>query len=205
LHPGAIVTDEGAIRPPPPDRSFPWNYLYDWQTLIAGLAALIAALIAVGGAEWRARKAVRAMLASEARTYIDLLIKAREMLKRLQPSFLDGERRQHDLRDLAVLYPPTVYPAAAAGAMGLLRRPRAAVVVDFYSTIERLNFIAKAMSNEPTEKVSPSNYWVLIDAIEEVCRTSLPLLSELPFDKRDAEFRAEIVKWDARATTDRSS
>jgi hypothetical protein len=53
------------------------------------------------------------------------------------------------------------------------------------------------MSNEPTEKVSPSNYSVLIEAIEEVGRTSLPLLSELPFDERDAEFRAEIVNWDA--------
>jgi hypothetical protein len=56
-------------------------FLYDWQTLIAGFAALIAALIAVGGSEWRARKAVRAMLASEARSYVVLLMAARKMLK----------------------------------------------------------------------------------------------------------------------------
>jgi hypothetical protein len=181
----------------------PWHFttwldlLDHWQTVIAGVLALLAALIAVGGAEWRARKALRAMLASEARQYVDLLIKVREILKRVELSFLNGERRQHDLRDLAVLYPPTVYPVAAAGAMGLLRRPRAAAVVDFYGTIERLNFMAKATSNEPTEKVSPSNYSVLIDAIEEVCRTSLPLFSEFPYDERDSDFRAEIAEWDA--------
>ena len=166
-----------------------WDWLDHWQTIIAGGLALLAALIAVGGSEWRARKAVRAMLASEARLYVDHLIKTREMLKRLEPSFLNGARRQH-------LYPPTVYPAAATGTMGLLRRPRAAAVVDFYGTIERFNFIAKAMSNEPTEEVSPSNYSVLIDTIKEVCRTILPLLSELPFDERDADFRATIAKWD---------
>jgi hypothetical protein len=87
--------------------------------------------------------------------------------------------------------------------MGLLRRPRAAAVVDFYSTIERLDLIAKAMSNEPTEKVSPSNYSVLIDAIEEVCRMSPKLLSELPFDKCDADFRAQIAKWDAARPPER--
>jgi hypothetical protein len=139
-------------------------FLYDWQTLIAGFAALIAALIAVGGSEWRARKAVRAMLASEARSYVVLLMAARKMLKNLELPFLDGALRQSDLRGWAVLHPPTIYPAAAADALGLLKRPRAAAVVDFYSTIERFNLIAKAMSNEPTEKVSPSNYSVLIES-----------------------------------------
>jgi hypothetical protein len=84
-----------------------------------------------------------------------------------------------------------------------LKRTRAAAVVDFYSTIERFNLIAKAMSNEPTEKVSPSNYSVLIEAIEEACRMSLPLLSELPFVNRDAEFRAEIAEWGAARPPER--
>jgi hypothetical protein len=66
--------------------------------------------------------------------------------------------KQRDLRDLAVLYPPTVYPAAAAGALGLLRRPRSAAMVDFYATIERLNFAAKAMSNHPDAWVVTMNY-----------------------------------------------
>ena len=70
-------------------------------------------------------------------------------------------------------------------------------MVDFYSAIERHNFIARAMSNELTERVSPSNYSLLLELIEEGCRMSLPLLSELPFDERDAAFRAIIAKWDA--------
>ena len=41
LPPGAIVTDEGAILPQP-SRPFPWNYLFDWQTLIAGVLAFVA-------------------------------------------------------------------------------------------------------------------------------------------------------------------
>ena len=41
LPPGAIVTDEGAILPPP-SRPSPWNYVFDWQTLIAGVLAFVA-------------------------------------------------------------------------------------------------------------------------------------------------------------------
>ena len=175
------------------------QFLYDWQTVIAGGLALLAALIAVGGSEWRARTAVRAMLASEARLYVEHLIKVREVLKTAEPLFLSGAKRQHDLRGLAVLYPPTVYPAAAAGAMGLLRRPRASAVVDFYGTIERLNFVAKSISNEATAEVSSSNYFFLVDEIEEVCRMSLPLLAKFPFDERDAGFRARIAKWGTRS------
>jgi hypothetical protein len=173
------------------------QFLYDWQTVIAGLAALLAALIAVGGSEWRARKALRSALASEARLYVDLLIKTRESLKRQEPRMIDGSMKQRDLRDLALLYPPTVYPAAAAGALGLLRRPRSAAVVDFYATVERLNFAVKAMSNSPNGWVTTIKYLRLIELVEEASRTSLPLLSKFPLDKRDAEFREEIAKWEA--------
>ena len=82
--------------------------------------------------------------------------------------------------------------------MGLLWRPRAAAVVDFYANIERANFTVRALSNQPTENVSVGDYSVLIDLFEAACRTSLPLFPKFPFDKRDAEFRAEIAKWDAR-------
>jgi hypothetical protein len=98
---------------------------------------------------------------------------------------------------LAVLPPPVVYPAAAAGTMGLLWRPRAAAVVDFYANIDLANFTVRALSNQPTENVSVEDYSALIDLFEVACRESLPLLSELPFDKRDAKFKAEIAKWDA--------
>jgi hypothetical protein len=181
------------------------DLVYRWQTLIAGLFAVFAAFIAVVVPEWRARKALRASLASEIRLYIDLLIKTREILTRNKEEFRSGKQPQRDLRDLAVLHPPTVYPAAAGGAMGFLRRPRAATVVDFYATIERLKFAARAMSNEPNEKVAMSNYSTLIERIEEACRKSLPLLSELPFNERDAAFRATISEWDAERPPQRAS
>jgi hypothetical protein len=58
-------------------------------------------------------------------------------------------------RDLAVLQPPIVYPVAA-DRLGLVRLARAADVVEFYATIERVNLSVRAMSNEPPEKVSLS-------------------------------------------------
>jgi hypothetical protein len=173
------------------------QFLYDWQTGLAGAAALLAALIAVGVPEWRARTALRTTLGSEVRQYVEFMIKAQQAFIRREPSFLAGESVQRDLKDMAVLHPPTVYPAAAAGMMGLLWRPRAADVVEFYATIERLNSAAKTISNEPSEKVSRSNYLDMIHLIEKVCRRSLPLLSKFPFDERDAVFRTEIAKWKA--------
>lgn len=182
-----------------------WDWLDHWQTGLAGAGALLAAVIAVGGSEWRARTAVRASLASEIRLYVEFLIKTREALARSKEEFCSGKQLQRDLRDLAVLHPPTVYPAAAAGTMGLLWWPRAAAVVDFYATIERINFAVRAISNEPSEKVLMSNYSTLIEIIEEACQTSLPLLSEFPFDKRDAVYRARIAKWEAERPRQRAA
>ena len=183
---------------PPPWHFTTWLDLFDhWQTLAAGLLALLAALIAVGGSEWRARTAVRALLASEVRLYVDLLTQMRETLKTGEPVFEDGKDRPGDFKALTLLRAPTVYPAVAGGTMGLLRRPLAADVAKFYATLERLNFVATAATNGPTEKISMSDYRVYIGLIEQVCQTSLPLLSEFPFDKRDAVFRARIAKWDA--------
>jgi hypothetical protein len=171
------------------------RFLYDWQTIIAGLAALLAAFIAVVIPEWRAREALRASLATEIRLYVDLLIKTRDILARSREEFRSGKQPQRDLAALAILHSPTVFPAAAGGTMGLSRRPRGAAVVEFYATVERLNFAARAISNVPSEKVEMSNYSTLIEKFEEACCASLPLLSELPFDERDAVFRTEIAKW----------
>ena len=66
-----------------------WDWVDHWQTLIAGLVALLAALIAIFGAEFFARckerreiQTLRATLAVEIRQYIDILIKTREILRR---------------------------------------------------------------------------------------------------------------------------
>jgi hypothetical protein len=122
-----------------------------------------------------------------------------ETLKASESWFLgeNGKGLQGFLRNITVPFPPTVYPAAAGGMMGLLMRPRAADVIKFYQNIERLSFFATRITSEPTERVLPPHYPVLIEMIEEVCKSSLPLLSKSPFDERDAGFRAKIAKWGA--------
>jgi hypothetical protein len=140
--------------------------------------ALIAALVAIFGADFFARgkerreiEAVRASLAGEIPLYVDLLIKTREILMTLKEAFGKGQQPQRDFRDLAVLQPPLVYPVAA-DRLGLVRRPRAADVVEFYATIERVNFSVRAMSNEPTEKVSLST--CSRQPVERACRCFPP-------------------------------
>jgi hypothetical protein len=177
----------------------PWHFttwldlLDHWQTAIAGSVALLAALIAVGIPEWRARTALRASLAGEIRLYVDLLIEARHRLTKGKEAFRSGKQPHRDF-DWAVLPPPVVYPAAS-DRLGHVRRPSAANGVEFYANIERANFTVRALSNTPTEKVSIGTYSALIDLFEVACRESLPLLSELPFDERDAVFRAKIAKF----------
>ena len=105
-----------------------WHYttfseaLDHWQSLAAGLVALIAALVAVLGAEAFARlkerreiRALRASLASEMRLYVQLLISTREILTKRKEAFRIGDEQQQDFRDMAVLPPPIVYPAALIG------------------------------------------------------------------------------------------
>jgi hypothetical protein len=115
--------------------------------------------------------------------YVDLLIKTREILMTLKEAFGKGQQSQRDFRDLAVLQPPLVYPVAA-DRLGLVRRPRAADVVEFYATIERVNFSVRAMSNEPTEKVSLST--CSRQPVERACRCfpSFPSTNATPISER---------------------
>jgi hypothetical protein len=179
----------------------PWHFttvpdaLDHWQALIAGLVALLAAVIAVGVPDWRARTALRASLASEVRLYVDLLIQTREILRRFSgPEKLMLAR---DLRSVAVFNPATVYPASA-DRVGLLG-PLAVSVTSFYANIERLNFTARFLTHDPEELVPRENIENIVRLVEQACRTSLPLLSELPFDDRDADFRAKIATWASTA------
>ena len=201
------------------------QFLYDWQTVIAGVLALVAAWLTIRATKRSAEReieasqaqtavaqkqiettvslerervssevdALRKSLAVEIRQYIDILIKTREILRRLS----GPEKRMlaRDLRFVAVFYPPTVYPASA-DRIGLLG-PLAVSVTSFYTTIERLNFTARLITNNPEELVSRENIEEVASLLGQACRTSLPLLSEFPFDERDAQFRAIIAKWDA--------
>jgi hypothetical protein len=100
-----------------------------------------------------------------------------------------------DLRSVVAFHPPTVDPASVdrIGLLGLL----AVSVTSFYSTIERLNFTVRFLTDDPEEVASRENIEAVASLLEQACRTSLPLLSKFPFDERDAEFRAKIAKWDA--------
>jgi hypothetical protein len=51
------------------------------------------------------------------------------------------------------------------------------------------------LTDDPDELASRENIEAVASLLEQACRTSLPLLSELPFDERDDEFRAKIAKW----------
>ena len=137
--------------------------------------------------------ALRKSLAVEIRQYIDTLITTRGILRRSSGS--EKLVLARDLRSVAVLYPPTVYPASA-DRIGLLG-PLSVSVTSFYTTIERLNFTARLISDDPEEVASRANIGAVASLLEQACRASLPLLSELPFDERDDEFRAKIAKWDA--------
>jgi hypothetical protein len=194
------------------------DWIDHWQTLIAGVLALVAAWLTIRATKRAAAEEIKASqaqtettvrlerervssevetlrksLAVEIRQYIDILIKTREILRRLS----GPEKRMlaGDLRSVAVFYPPTVYPASA-DRIGLLG-PLAVSVTSFYTTLERLNFTARLITNDPEELVSCENIEEVASLLEQACRTSLPLLSELPFDERDADFRAIIAKWGA--------
>ena len=205
------------------------EFLYDWQTLIAGVLALVAGIRHRCGDDDIANKqidasreeadrviaatreqtettvrlerervssevdALRKSLAVEIRQYIDILIKTREILRPF--SGPEKPMQARDLRSVAVFPRPTVYPASA-DRIGLLG-PLAVSVTSFYSTIERLNFTVRFLTNDPEELVSRENIEKVASLLEQACRTSLPWLSELSFDERDAEFRAKIAKWDA--------
>jgi hypothetical protein len=194
------------------------DLLDHWQTLIAGVLALVAAWLTIRATKRAADEEIKASqaqtattvrlererissevetlrksLAVEIRQYIDILIKTREILRRLS----EPEKRMlaGDLRSVAVFYPPTVY-RASADRIGLLG-PLAVSVTSFYTTLERLNFTARLITNDPEELVSRENIEEVASLLVQACRTSLPLLSELPFDERDADFRAIIAKWGA--------
>jgi hypothetical protein len=108
----ARATSKGRGVIPVEGTSAPWHYttfpeaLDHWQSLAAGGVALIAALVAIFGAEFFARgkerREIEALRASFGRDplYIDLLIKTREILMTLKEAFGKGQQPQRDFRDL---------------------------------------------------------------------------------------------------------
>jgi hypothetical protein len=199
-----------------------WDWVDHWQTLIAGVLAFVAgvgtvvvAMRVIAATREQTATTVRLererastevdmlrkSLAVEIRLYIETLITTREILR--QRSGPEKHMRARDLRSVVAFHPPTVYPASA-DRIGLLG-PLAVSVVSFYSAIERLNFTVRFLTNDPEELVaSRESIEKVTSGLEKACGTTLPWLSELSFDERDADFKAKIAKWDAERPPERA-
>jgi hypothetical protein len=166
---------------PPPWHFTTWLDLLDhWQSLAAGLVALAAAIIAVGGSELfgrlkerRERKAILLSLAAEVSSYLDLFIRKREMIQRLSPLDVRGR----DLKVAVELPSPTVF-LASADRIGLLR-PRIAA--------------------DPGRRVELDQFEELGALFERACRSALPLLAKLPHEKADAALKKTIESFPPEA------
>jgi hypothetical protein len=161
----------------------PWfNVLYQWQTLVAGLVALLAAWITVRESkrlerrkEQREADAIRVSLAVEIQQFIDTMLRTRLMIQEQmsEPTFTLS-----DLRTLFTNFSqPVVYPAMA-DRIGLLGSPLAKNVSTFYADVERIKFTAKIDADNPADQIS-----FVVHLIEETCRATLPLVDALALDE----------------------
>ena len=112
--------------------------LYHWLTFAAGLVAVVAAIITIGGGEVfarckerRERKALLLSLAVEVRMYLDLFIRKRAMLLR-QDAWSVSVMRTSELKTLAELPSPIVF-SASADRIGLFGPRMAAGLTKFYA------------------------------------------------------------------------
>ena len=178
----------------------PWPFttcldlLERWQTLVAGLVALLAAWITVRESkrlerrkEQRENDAIRASLAVEIRKYVNDMLERHKNLTRLAKP---GMRiAPSDLTKSVKLSRSIVYPAMA-DRIGLLGPLLAAGVSEFYANIARINLTAKIVGNA-REPLSPPDYSGLVGLLEQACQRSLPLLEALPIDEI-ADVKAKI-------------
>jgi hypothetical protein len=152
-----------------------------WQTLVAGLVALLAAWITVRESkrlerrkEQRENDAIRASLAVEIQRFIDTLLRTRLMI---QKQMSEPRFTLSDLRKFTDFSQPVVYPAMA-DRIGLLGSPLAKDVVTFYADVERIKFTAKIDADNPADQIS-----FVVHLIEETCRATLPLVDALQLDE----------------------
>jgi hypothetical protein len=178
--------------------------LYHWQSLAAGLVALGAAIVAVGGAELfarlkerRERKAILLSLAAEVRAYLDLFIRKREIIRRLcrREELVFGR----DLKAVIELPSPIVF-SASADRIGLLGPRIAAGLVEFYATYEALNLTVRVAATHLDRQVAWDQIELLGPLFEQACSRALPLLAKLPHEKADAALKATIERsWQAES------
>jgi hypothetical protein len=169
-----------------------WLDLLDhWQSLAAGLVAVFAAIIAIGGAELfarlkerRERKAILLSLAAEVRLGISLCIGALRTFRWISESssvLMFGP----DLRARVELPPPIVFPASA-DRIGLLGPQIAAGLTEFYAGQEALNRAVRIATTAPSAPINKTKIEELTLLFEQACRLALPLLVKLPHEEADA-------------------
>jgi hypothetical protein len=191
----------------------PWHFttwidLVDhWQTLAAGVLAVLAAVGGTIVAVLAARREVNAMrlsLAVEIRRLVNGLLQAHETFG------LTSSENQSLLADDVVKEisrgAPVVLPAMA-DRIGLLGFRLAPYVLVFYANLKQLEHAAQlaATLDEPPV-CRPDDLRHLMKLIEDACRQNvLPLLSKLPRDKADpdTERKAKIEAMGALAAAER--
>jgi len=179
------------------------NWLDHWQSLAAGLVAIVAALLAVFGTEFFAQRkerreieGIRVALAVEARGLMDTMIATHaalvDMLSIPETSAIRSvgavpaakleraraaEKAVRSIgRSLAELRKPVVYPACA-DRIGTLGRRLAEDVAGFYANYEHLQFLGGVVFADASTTLELAQYAV---AFEDVCLKALPLFEELP-------------------------
>ncbi len=165
------------------------RFLYDWQTLTAGVLAVLAAvggtIVAVSAAR-REVKAMRLSLAVEIRHLVNVLLQAHENFGRASSenkSLLADDVAKEITRGVPVVFP------AMADRIGLLGFRLAPYVLIFYANLKQLEHagrIAASMVEPPVCRAEDLR--VLMKLIADACRENvLPLLSKLPRDKADTD------------------
>jgi hypothetical protein len=174
-----------------------WLALLDhWQSLVAGLVALLAAVIALGGGELFARckerrenDAILGSLAPEIRQLLSTLFETHGVFEKLTRA--NARMTARDLMKHTELRQPVAYPAAA-DKLGRLGPRLAGGVSAFYANIEHIKFSGKIVAADPSDILSPPDWEGLAALFVQACRNSLPLLDALPRDEADADIRAKI-------------
>jgi hypothetical protein len=177
-----------------------------WQSLAAGLVALLAAILAVFGAEFFARRkerreteGIRVALAVEARRLMDTMIETHAVLinmvkirktsairnvGQIPAAELERARAGENTigsigRRLGELRKPVVYPACA-DRIGMLGRGLAEGVAGFYGNYEHLQFLGGVIFDDPRQAPSSPELARYAIAFEQACLNALPLFEELP-------------------------
>jgi len=150
-----------------------WDCLYRWQIPITGLAALVAAGIAVLGAlgvdrlkAYRHKRTLRNSIALELRPLTNRAVDMYYWLRDLSHTNA-GPITSRDLESLTPLYVPTVYPPSAH-QMGLLKKDGAYLIL-FYSMLEYANARLTQLMTNGDATINPGVLRVIANQYLAAC------------------------------------